>query len=42
MSHPPRLDALFHGQGRSERKAEEVHTALRATRSPSIMFLVNG
>jgi len=35
-SHPPtpvRRDAPFHGQGRSERRGEEVHTELRLNRS---------
>ena len=31
---PARQDAPFRGQGRSERRAEEVHTALRVGRSP--------
>ena len=31
---PARQDAPFRGQGRSERRGEEVHTALRVGRSP--------
>jgi len=31
---PARQDAPFRRQGRSERRGEEVHTALRVGRSP--------
>jgi hypothetical protein len=39
---PARRDAPIHGQGRSERRAEEVHTALRVGRSPFEWILANG
>ena len=35
-------DAPFCGQGRSERRGEEVRTALRVGRSPSQCILANG
>ena len=39
---PARQDAPFRGQGRSERRGEEVRTALRVGRSPFKWILVNG
>lgn len=36
---PARRDAAFRGRGRSEREGEEVHTALRVSRSPFLMCL---
>jgi hypothetical protein len=39
---PARRDAPFRGQGRSERRVEEVQTALRVGRSPSQCVLANG
>jgi len=39
---PARQDAPFRGQGRSERRGEEVRTALRAGRSPVEWILANG
>jgi hypothetical protein len=35
-------DASIHGQGRSERRDEEVHTALRVGRSSLQWILANG
>src|SRR5438132_9976766 len=39
---PARRDAPFREQGRSERRGEEVRTALRVGRSPFKWILVNG
>ena len=39
---PARQDAPFRGQGRSERRGEEVRTALRVGRSPGAWILANG
>ena len=39
---PARQDAPFRRQGRSERRGEEVHTALRVGRSPLEWILANG
>ena len=39
---PARRDAPFHRQGRSERRGEEVHTALRVGRSPVELIMANG
>ena len=39
---PARQDAPFRGQGRSERRGEEVRTALRVGRSPFQWVLANG
>ena len=44
-SHPPNpgaQDAPFRGQGRSERRREEVHTSLRVGRSHLEWILANG
>jgi len=38
---PVRQDAPFLRQGRSKRRGEEVHTALRVSRSPIELILVN-
>jgi hypothetical protein len=39
---PARQDAPFRRQGRSERRGEEVQTALRVDRSPFELILANG
>jgi len=39
---PARRDAPFRGQGRSERRGEEVQTALCVGRSPLEWILANG
>jgi len=39
---PARQDAPFRGQGLSERRGEEVQTALRVGRSPLEWILANG
>jgi hypothetical protein len=39
---PAHQDAPFRGQGRSERRGEEVRTALRVGRSPCEWILANG
>jgi len=39
---PARQDAPFRRQGRSERRGEEVRTALRVCRSPVEWILANG
>jgi hypothetical protein len=39
---PARQDAPFRRQGRSERRGEEVRTALHVGRSPSQLILANG
>ena len=44
LTHPTlaRKDAPFHRRGRSERRGEEVQTALRVGRSPLEWILANG
>ena len=39
---PARQDAPFRRQGRSERRGEEVHTALRVGGSPLVWIFANG
>ena len=39
---PARQDVLFHGQGRSACRAEEVQAAPRVGRSPLVWILANG